>query len=208
MLNTQCTIKIKIENNKISGFVDERYTLLNSNEVVPLDLINFDKPTMTENEISLLNSYLKPDKIVFEWGSGGSTIYIANKVKHIYSVEYSKIWYILLYNILKERNLLDKVDLYFSIIYGNIPKEGNYDIYRDYIEMIEYPKIEKYDIVINDGRCRVLCAKKAIEFMNTDSIMFLHDYDDYRKNKLNYKEIEEYFDIIEQVDKLVILKKI
>ena len=40
-----------------------------------------------------LNRFLKANMCVFEYGSGGSTIFIAKRVKSLVSIEHDKKWY-------------------------------------------------------------------------------------------------------------------
>jgi len=50
-------------------------------------------PWMSTEEINLIESFLKPDMIMLEWGSGGSTIKFSQKVAKYYSIEHVKDWY-------------------------------------------------------------------------------------------------------------------
>ena len=38
---------------------------------------------------------LTPEMIIFEWGSGGSTLYIARRVKKVISIEHEAVWLVL-----------------------------------------------------------------------------------------------------------------
>ena len=70
-----------------------------------------DLPHMAPNAIKFLNEYLTKDMVVFEWGAGGSTTWIAKRVKHIYSVENNTNWYKFLIDKVKELELIN-VTLY------------------------------------------------------------------------------------------------
>lgn len=50
-------------------------------------------PQITNGALDWLNSFLTPDSLVFEWGSGGSTLYIAKRVKKIISIEHNPQWW-------------------------------------------------------------------------------------------------------------------
>jgi hypothetical protein len=52
-----------------------------------------DAPWLAKSAILLLDSYLKPGDIGFEWGSGRSTLWFAQRVAHLYSVEDNRDWY-------------------------------------------------------------------------------------------------------------------
>ncbi len=48
-------------------------------------------PLVTFKSRLWLESYLKPDMTVFEYGSGNSTIFLSSRVKRLVSVEHDKI---------------------------------------------------------------------------------------------------------------------
>ena len=50
-------------------------------------------PWMTFPAISQIRDFLEPSMRVFEYGSGGSTVFFANRVKEVISVEHDKEWY-------------------------------------------------------------------------------------------------------------------
>ena len=47
---------------------------------------------MHEKEISFIESYLRPEHTVLEYGSGGSTIHFSSQVKKYYSIEHNADW--------------------------------------------------------------------------------------------------------------------
>jgi hypothetical protein len=56
----------------------------------PLDL---ELPWFSYAAIEFLNSFLKPHMKVAEYGSGGSTLFFARRVKFVYAVEDNREWY-------------------------------------------------------------------------------------------------------------------
>ena len=44
------------------------------------------KPYMEDNEIKLIEYYLNTNDTMFEWGSGGSTLWFSKFVKKYYSI--------------------------------------------------------------------------------------------------------------------------
>ena len=57
------------------------------------DTLEAGVPWLPFPVIDWLNDHLTKDMVVFEWGSGGSTEYIAKRVKRIISVEHHPIWF-------------------------------------------------------------------------------------------------------------------
>src|SRR5206468_5320386 len=56
----------------------------------PLDL---ETPWFSYAAIDFLESFLEPQMIAFEYGSGGSTIFLAHRIKFLYSVEDNSEWF-------------------------------------------------------------------------------------------------------------------
>ena len=55
-----------------------------------MELTDLENDIMMESsETDVIKSFLDKDKIMFEYGSGGSTLYFSNYVKHLYSAEHS-----------------------------------------------------------------------------------------------------------------------
>jgi hypothetical protein len=168
-------------------------------------------PLMLEKECKCIESYLKPEHVMFEWGSGGSTLHFPKFVKGYYSVEHFDFWYRLVRNKLRENpEIVKKVKLYH--IRNDLPYKYEDDIpievFQHYVDAIDLPGLKRFDIIFVDGehRTRGFCAMKALSYMDKDSIMFIHDY--YERPKLKY--LEQYFDIIEKIedgDTLVVMRK-
>jgi len=51
------------------------------------------KAWMDSREKELITKHFSPNKIMLEWGSGGSTIEFSPHVKKYYSIEHNKEWY-------------------------------------------------------------------------------------------------------------------
>lgn len=49
-------------------------------------------PWFSFRAIEVLETLVDKRSIVFEWGSGGSTVYFAMRAKHVYAVEHDKLW--------------------------------------------------------------------------------------------------------------------
>lgn len=170
-------------------------------------------PLMSEAECKLIESYLKPTYIMFEWGSGGSTLHFPKFVNTLYTIEHLDQWYFLVASkvasdpILKTKVKMACIhsDLPFSYADTNIPR----DTFKNYIEAIKLPKREKFDAILVDGekRVRKYCALESLNYMDKDSVLFLHDYYSEKTAKLNWSELEDYFNVVDKVDTLVVMKK-
>src|SRR5947209_17002794 len=56
----------------------------------PLD---WEIPWFSYAAIDFLESFLQPQMVAFEYGSGGSTLFLAKRVKYVYSVEDNPEWF-------------------------------------------------------------------------------------------------------------------
>jgi len=80
-------------------------------------------------------------------------------------------------------------------------------IFHEYLDLVDKLDTKLYDIVLIDGRARADCAFKILNYINQDSIVFIHDY----WKRPEYHVITEYYDVIDSVQDtlqtIVALKK-
>lgn len=163
------------------------------------------EPWMRKNEINLIKSYLGKDKVVLEWGSGGSTIEFSKHVKKYYSIEHDFDWYQKVF-----KNIGENVKLYYvppNFIEPNwVPAREleKYEDSRSYIEFISNIGSfgKKFDIVLVDGRARAYCAIAALPYLLDDAIVFMHDFEE-----VCYWKVLKYYEVAALADKIVALKK-
>ena len=150
---------------------------------------------MHHREKELIYKHLDSNKIMLEWGSGGSTIEFSPKVKQYYSIEHNLDWFTKVNRFLKENNFKN-VD--YRFIQQNSSRTANqsqYIEFKDYIDEVDVIG-EKYDIVLIDGRARRLCAYKIIPYLNPNAIIIVHDW--VLRNV--YHCITDYYDVLEYID--------
>lgn len=134
-----------------------------------------------------LESYLKPEMSVFEWGSGGSTLFFAKRVKALVSVEHDKGWYNRLSSaltnqgisncryILHEPQVISDTE---SPSAGNIAYMSTLNEYQgvsfgNYVKAIdEYPD-GTFDLIIIDGRSRIACISHALSKVRPGGCLML-----------------------------------
>jgi len=156
---------------------------------------------MSSNEKEVFRKYLSQCSNYFEFGSGGSTYRasITDNIKTITSVESDKLFSE------KIKKLSSKIDM----IYVNIGPTGDYgrpllklnsNLWKNYANAFEKRK-ENTDLVLVDGRFRVACALKVCLELPSSTVL-VHDF----YNRAHYHCILPYFDVIESVETLVVLK--
>lgn len=171
-------------------YISEYYLNLKKNYKIS-SKINFGSVRANQYFINKV----RKSKGYFEIGSGSSTLYVKNLKKKYISIESSKSFY----NCMRQKKL--------NIIYCDIgpTKYFSFPIYpfffikkkiKLYSESINF-FIKKYkqfpDLILIDGRYRVLCVLTIIEiFLNknyaTKSIIIIDDFV-YRKNYQSLKKI-------------------
>jgi predicted O-methyltransferase YrrM len=144
-----------------------------------------------------LESHLKSGMSVFEYGSGGSTIYLAKKVRRIVSIDHDKCWYDLIRSylaknditnceyILSEPEKSDKATTASSNLKNYASEDENcvgMD-YEKYVRNIDKFPDAGFDLVLVDGRARVSCIKHAIPKIRPGGYLMLDD-----SERARYKE--------------------
>ena len=130
-----------------------------------------DAPWLTENAVYALNSWLKPSDTGFEWGSGRSTLWLAERTTHIVSIEHHKGWFENVKSLISNKGLESKVD------YFHLSESEEYENKID-----DYT--EDFNYILIDGRRRLQCLKKAIPRIKPGGIIILDNSDRYIPNKV------------------------
>jgi hypothetical protein len=136
-----------------------------------------------------IDNYLKKDMIVFEWGSGGSTIYLSKKVKKIISIEHDPEWYGVVSRTIKDNGISNcECVLKEPTVSKNskleVPATKNYlsgvETYmgfdfKDYCKTIESFPDRFFNLVLVDGRARPSCIFHALNKILAGGCLILDD---------------------------------
>lgn len=146
-----------------------------------------------------------------EWGGGGSTLCSSRLVPNVTTIEHNEAWCKSLREQLQAKNVTN-VNLICSPVawqsFGSTPEgDGTYEQFRDYVDTIDTLGISHFDAVFIDGRARVACARKALGYISSDSLVMVHDW-----QRAHYSAITEWYDVVnkpyyEQRDVLALLRK-
>jgi len=152
---------------------------------------------MESTSVKLLCDFMSADKDVLEWGSGGSTNFFSQFVKHWDTVEHDAVWASKI-----KQQALKGVD-YHSVPINwkaSTRRDGNYDEFKEYVE---FPKTlnKQWDVIFIDGRARVACAESVLRnhLLKKDGIVVVHDWERDHTNKdpdSNYKKMLKYYDVV------------
>jgi len=150
------------------------------------------RPWLTYRAAKWLDSYLKPGMRVFEYGSGGSTVFFAQRVKRVVSVEHSPEWYKMVKNtfnklkisnveyILKEpekgaKREGDCSDPHFYV--SGFQNKFDQMSFCEYVKVIDNYPDRFFDMVLIDGRARPSCIMHAVKKIKKSGIIVLDNSD-------------------------------
>lgn len=140
-------------------------------------------PLIVDTSLTWLGEYLKPTMRVFEWGSGGSTVYfVAYGVAEFVSIEHSEVWRSHVLAALKTRDLNSyelklilpnelplKQQLEKTVVAIRAMVPGSYvsrhypqHSFKSYVEVIDGYPDGYFNLVFVDGRARPSCIQHAI----------------------------------------------
>ena len=151
-------------------------------------------PFFAFEAVDWLEKFLTKDMKVFEWGSGGSTMYLAKKVNALTTVEVSPQWHGRVSQVLEKNNIANCRYLLKVPKASNSPEYPSAKLehkgldFEDYCKVIdEYPD-RYFDLVIVDGAVRPFCIRHAFKKIKKSGFLFLDDAEE-KKHTNGIKEL-------------------
>jgi hypothetical protein len=123
--------------------------------------INPTNPWLTSTSVCLIDELLKPNDIGVEFGSGRSTIWFANRLKHLTSIEDSEVWFSKVQKLLISSQLSERVD--YRLFNNETQYINQADTFYD----------ESIDFCLIDGLARDKCAIKMLPKLKSGSIFVI-----------------------------------
>lgn len=121
--------------------------------------------------------HITPGADVLEWGSGGTTLWLADRLPEratLTSIEHHRAWHQRVSGAIGSR---PGVQLILAEPDGAVGKNATRSE-EDAIGLDGYlsaPKHRKYDVILVDGVARVDCMKRAKYLLKPGGVVFLHD---------------------------------
>lgn len=137
----------------------------------PVDGNDNPIPWVTYSFIDFIKDRLRPEHAVFEFGSGNSTIFYAQRTGIVVSVEHDQEWFEKISKTKPENA---------EMIFCELQRDG------DYCRM-PVKLGEEFDIIIVDGRDRVNCCIQAVEALSPNGVIVLDD-----SERPNYRDAINY----------------
>lgn len=143
----------------VEGYLLDTGWFLSAKKKQPLSALNSPIPWYTYPSIDFINENLPVGLKIFEFGSGNSSLFFADKGAKVTSVENDQEWM---------NKVKSSLPQNCSLIYCELDTNGKY------ANSCMTTAIE-YDIIIVDGRDRVNCFKSSISCLNTNGVIILDD---------------------------------
>ncbi len=138
--------------------------------------VDDQQPWINFRATEWLEAYLKPPMKVFEYGSGGSTLFLAGHVAHVVSVEHDESFYHFLAERLRRSEItnctyllrtptpleMDNPPTYGCKSFTSEWPEHKAMSFETYVNAIDDYPDGSFDLVTVDGRARPSCAFRAL----------------------------------------------
>jgi hypothetical protein len=134
------------------------------------------EPWWNPRAIRYLKQNMPAEGLAFEWGSGGSTVWLSDGGLKVTAVESEQVW------AEKVRQRCPDADIHF------IPgaESGNYrsepqlrdrgrHFFDEYVTAIDEFPTATFDVIVVDGICRAECARHAIDKIKPGGIIVVDD---------------------------------
>lgn len=140
-------------------------------------------PWIAPAAAAILNKLLKPDMKGFEWGSGSSTVFFAQRLQHLTSLEHHQAWFKKVKAWLAEKEIknVDYVSIEVQFpgernsndTYQKAINEEQVKAYESYYGYIDRFPDEHFDFIMVDGRARTQCGRHALPKLKKGGMLVL-----------------------------------
>lgn len=127
-------------------------------------------PWFTYPAIHFLNRRITPELRLFEYGSGCSTLWFAERVKEVVSVEHDSAWF----------GKMQRSGLPANVTLTHRPMDGGYEQ--------EIARHGAFDIVVIDGRNRVACFETSLDHLSPRAVVVWDN-----SNRLEFRNLSDRF---------------
>lgn len=116
-------------------------------------------PWVTYSFIDFIKERINKNQHIFEYGSGSSTIFYAERAASVTSVEHDKGWF---------DSVKNSSPANAEMIFCHLEKDGEYAKKATLLN-------KTFDIIIVDGRDRVNCCKYSVDALSLNGVLVLDD---------------------------------
>jgi hypothetical protein len=155
-------------------------------------MVRYRQPWITFDAIDFLTNYNLRNKRVFEYGSGGSTLFWLDKGAICVSIEHDQLWYQKMINVIGDQERADYrfIGSESDISDPSITKDysdpdqyisSQYTIqksqYKKYVQQVDEFDDGFFDLILIDGRARPSCIKHSWPKVKSGGLLILDNAD-------------------------------
>ena len=132
-----------------------------------------DAPWLTARATAFLGRWLSPDHVGIEWGSGRSTLWIAERVRHLLSVEHDAAWHSSVSARLRDAEL-ENVDYRLHPCEPERVETADWIIAMfssPYVRAIDAYPPKSLDFALVDGMYRSACALAVLPKLRSGAML-------------------------------------
>ena len=138
-------------------------------------------PWLTFGAIDFLKEKLNRDMSLFEYGSGGSTLFWSAHLRQVVSIEHEPLWYEKMVDEFSKRRIqnveyilaeAEEDKMFETKSFENPDHYVSSDLlfkgknFRNYVKQIDLFPDQSFDIIVVDGRARPSCIHHALSKLN------------------------------------------
>ena len=193
----------------------EPRNLKEPNSEQPLPTPVASRPVMSDGEIEMLQRFLDMGTHYLEFGGGGSTVLAmaTSSIRTIFTIESDMQWIANVVTRYEQLGLSSNSDFSKTVLLHHadigpttslgypLPTTDS-ALFANYFSGFLAHLQHQPDVVLVDGRFRVLCVLQALLSFPTATVL-VHDFWD----RPHYHSVLELTDVLDRVDKLVVLKR-
>ncbi|MEO7318002.1 MAG: hypothetical protein ABIZ56_03325 [Chthoniobacteraceae bacterium] len=150
--------------------------------------IGDEQPWMTYAAAEFLSGWLKKDMSVFEWGSGGSTIFFARHAKQVTAIEHEEAWAVQVRAAIADRIIINAqvehlppepdaaaagLDAADPSVFASGGEPFRGQSFQRYVTSIDSFPDASFDLVVVDGRARPSCLKRGMTKVKPAGMLLL-----------------------------------
>lgn len=122
-----------------------------------------DEPWLSQKAIVFLNQNLTKEMTGLEWGSGRSTIWFAQRLGHLTSVEHHNEWYSHVKHLIDQKKITNIDYLHITLDHpADAPTYPQYNPLPRYVDVIYKFPDQSLDFVLIDGHYRQACLAVSL----------------------------------------------
>ena len=176
--------------------------------------VDDQRPWINYRATEWLESYLSPTMRVFEYGSGGSTLFLSKRVAQVVSVEHDERFYHFMNERISSHGItnctyilrapksfgMDQIPYYSAESFSSEWPSHKTMNFEEYVKSIdEYPN-DYFDLITVDGRARPSCALRALPKLKNGGCLLVDNMERTRyriiRDLLASYECQDFFGLV------------